>query len=50
MTDKCFEYMVFYQKYASEWWGSLGPRGYVTILSVVGIIGYLTMLKGPKRI
>ena len=50
MVEMIQENMVFYQKYAINWWNHIGPVGYVTLLSLVGIIGYLTMLKGPKRI
>ena len=50
MLDVIYEYLHFYQKYAITSWNHLGPAGYVIILSAVGIIGYLTMLKGPKRI
>jgi hypothetical protein len=48
--DSFNQYMVFYQKYAINWWNHIGPAGYLTLLSLVGIIGYLTMLKGPKRL
>ena len=50
MPETFYEYMVFYQKYAINWWNHLGPRGYIVLLSLVGIIGYITMLRGPKRI
>ena len=50
MIELFNEYMVFYHRYALTWWNGLGPRGYVTLLSLVGGIGYLTMLKGPKRL
>ena len=44
------EYLIFYQRYAINWWNGLGPTGYITLLSMVGVIGYITMLKGSKRL
>ena len=50
MLDTFYEYVHIYQKYAVSWWNNIGPMEYLTLLSLVGIIGYLTMLKGPKRL
>lgn len=50
MAESFREYMMFYQKYAINWWNHLTPFGYLCILCTVGIMGYLLMLKGPKRI
>lgn len=50
MVDLFYEYIYFYQKYAIAWWNHVGPAEYVTMLTVVGVLGYLMMLKGPKRI
>jgi len=50
MVETFYEYMYFYQRYAINWWNNIGPVGYVTLLSLVGIMGYIMMLKGPKRI
>ena len=50
MVDSFYDHLNFYQRYAVNWWNHLTPTGYVTLLSLVGIIGYLTMLKGPKRL
>ncbi len=50
MIEIFYEYMLFYQKYAINWWDHIGPKDYVTLLSLVGIIGYFTMLRGPKRL
>ena len=36
--------------YAIAWWNHVGPAEYVTLLTIVGVLGYLMMLKGPKRI
>lgn len=50
MVETFYDSVYFYQKYAIDWWNRLGPTGYLTLLSIVGVIGYLSMLKGPKRI
>ena len=50
MYEMVTEHVRIYQKFAVHSWNHLGPTGYVTLLSLVGIIGYLTMLKGPKRL
>ncbi len=50
MVDTFYEYFHFYQKYAVNWWNHIGPKEYVILLSIVGILGYLMMLKGPKRL
>jgi hypothetical protein len=50
MYDQFNEYVNFYHKYAVTWWNHLGPTGYLTLLSLVGVFGYVMMLKGPKRL
>lgn len=50
MVEIFFEYMAFYKKYAVNWWDHIGPKEYVILLSLVGILGYLLMLKKPKRL
>ena len=50
MYDTCRQLLAFYQRYAIDWWNHIGPRDYVILLSLVGIIGYLSMLRGSKRI
>lgn len=48
MWDWLFDYWAFYNRYLSTQWANLGPSGYTTILSCVGIFGWLAM-KGRKR-
>jgi len=47
-----FEWMYdqghFYYRYAWHAWANLGPVGYASILSTVGIFGFLAMA-GKKR-
>ena len=50
MLDTFYDYLRFYQKYAIDWWNRVGPAEYLTLLMLVGVIGYLSMLKSPKRI
>ncbi|WP_010588050.1 hypothetical protein [Schlesneria paludicola] len=50
MIQTCQNYISFYKQYAIDWWNHIGPVEYVVLLSLVGIIGYVSMLKGNKRI
>jgi len=50
MIQTCQNYISFYKHYAIDWWNHIGPTEYVVMLSLVGILGYLSMLKGNKRI
>lgn len=50
MSEFIREYLIFYQRYAINWWNHLTPFGYLCLLCTVGISGYLLMLRGPKRI
>ena len=50
MIDTFYEYLDFYKKFAVNWWNHIGPADYVTLLVLVGVIGYLTMLRGTKRL
>lgn len=50
MTDTFYEYLDFYKKFAVNWWNHIGPADYITLLMLVGVIGYLTMLRGNKRL
>jgi hypothetical protein len=48
MWDWLFDYWVFYNRYFWTQWDHLGPTGYTTILTTVGVFGYIAM-KGRKR-
>ena len=50
MVDTFYDYLRFYQKYAIDWWNHVGPTEYLIILSLVGIFGYLSMLRCSKRL
>jgi hypothetical protein len=49
MPEFCYEYLAFYKKYALNWWNHIGPMEYLLILTVVGVMGYVMMLKSPKQ-
>ncbi len=48
MPEWIFEYYIFYQRYLFNAWNTLGPTGYITILSLVGVGGWWMMRKGPR--
>ena len=48
MWEWAYNYWQIYYRYAWNAWHGLGPTGYVSILSFVGIFGFLAM-KGKKR-
>ena len=50
MVDTFHDYLRLYQTYAVNWWNHIGPKEYLTLLLLIGVFGYLSMLKGPKRI
>ena len=45
MVDSAFELMTFYKKYAINWWNHIGPSEYLTLLIMVGVFGYILMLR-----
>ena len=49
MLDTFNSYVRLYEKYAVTWWNQVGPVEYLTLLAAVGIIGFVSMLKSPKR-
>ena len=50
MIDLFHDYMHFYAKFAVNWWNTVGPVEYVSMLTLVGVVGYWTMLNGSKRL
>ena len=48
MWDWTYDQANFYYRYAWHAWETLGPVGYASVLSFVGIFGFLAM-KGQKR-
>jgi hypothetical protein len=47
--ETLYYYWWYYQKTAHTFWDTLGPREYATILSLVGVIGWLLMKSNLKR-
>ena len=50
MIEIFYQHLDFYKKFAVNWWNHIGPADYITMLTLVGVIGYITMLKGAKRL
>ncbi len=50
MIDTFYECLDFYKKFAVNWWNHIGPADYLTLLTIVGVVGYLIMLRGTKRL
>lgn len=48
MLEFVFDYWMFYNRYFWTWWANLGPAGYTTVLTSVGVFGFLAM-RGRKR-
>ena len=48
MWDAVYDYWSFYQRYFWTQWANLGPSGYLTVLTSVGVFGWIAM-KGRKR-
>ena len=48
MWDWAYEHWHFYQKYAMGMWHNLGPTGYASVLTFVGVFGFIAM-RGKKR-
>lgn len=49
MFDWVSEYLYFYRKYARDYWNHLGPTEYLTLLILIGVIGWHWMSKGPSN-
>lgn len=48
MWDTITDHLHFYYRYLWNAWQSLGPSGYVSVLTFVGVFGFIAM-KGKKR-
>jgi hypothetical protein len=48
MSHWIFDYGRFYYRFVWDAWQSLGPMGYVSVLTFVGVFGFLAM-QGKKR-
>jgi len=48
MFEWVFDYQLFYYKFLMNWWNTLGPVGYTSILTLVGVGGFWAMRKGPN--
>jgi hypothetical protein len=48
MLDLAYDHWMFYQRYLWTMWANLGPTGYATLLTSVGVFGWIAM-KGKKR-
>jgi hypothetical protein len=48
MWDVIYDHWIYYCHAAWRAWQSLGPIGYVSVLTFVGVFGFLAM-KGKKR-
>lgn len=49
MTETAYYFWHWYQREAADFWNTLGPREYSTILIVVGTLGWLAMRTSLKR-
>jgi hypothetical protein len=50
MPETFDQYVRFYIKFAVHWWNNIGPTGYVILLTLVAVAGYIMMMRGPKRL
>lgn len=50
MPDFLYEYLTFYRKYAVDKWNHITPREYLVLLILVGVIGFMWMLRGSKKL
>lgn len=48
MYETIYDCWLYYGKVLADFWRNLGPRGYGTLLTSVGVIGWI-MMKGSKR-
>jgi hypothetical protein len=48
MWDWVYEHAHFYHHYVLRMWHNLGPTGYASVLTFVGVFGFLAM-RGKKR-
>jgi hypothetical protein len=49
MTETAYHFWLFYQREVADFWNTLGPREYSTILIIVGVVGWLAMRTNLKR-
>ena len=45
MVETVYDTMKFYKKYAINWWDHIGPQEYIVLLIMVGVFGYVLMLR-----
>ena len=50
MFEWVFDYQLYYYKFLWNWWNTLGPVGYTSILTLVGVGGFWAMRKGPNSL
>ncbi len=48
MWDWVYEHIHFYHNYVLRMWHNLGPTGYASVLTFVGVFGFIAM-RGKKR-
>lgn len=50
MFNTIHEFLYFYKTFLLNHWNSMGPREYVTILTLVGVVGWYMMRKASTNV